>query len=35
MTTRMPWSDRPLVLYDLLHRIARLKAEHADPAEIE
>ena len=31
----MPWRDRPLVLYDLLNRIAILKADRADPAEVE
>jgi len=35
VTTQMPGRDRPLVLYDILNRIARLKAYRVDPAEVE
>ena len=35
MTSATPERDRPLVLYDLLDKIAWLKAIGADPAEVE
>lgn len=35
MSSSFPPSDRPLVIWELLERIATLKAAGADPAEID
>lgn len=35
MTARRPLRDRPLVLHDLLERIAGLRADGGDPGEVE
>lgn len=35
MAAQLPDRDLPLVLYELLEEIARLKADQADAAEVE